>query len=231
MALKIYQKQSYQNIIYDHYIIRANNSPTGKFLACFVWSVYPTLVKRNVKTRDSVPPFPLSFCSHNNLTPFRVRGVHVIIFFYLGDCNNPLGMVNGNIHDSNIIADVASYQEDPTLFGAGRARLNSSSGYRADPKVLSQAIDEERTPFLLVHLPKEMVVSGIATQGLGQEWITKYTMYTADDAGPYKSIKVGRPYDSNPSPIYEVRTFFQTQVARPFTRLFSKNYVTEQNVN
>ena len=117
------------------------------------------------------------------------------------------------------------------MFGAGRARLTSSSGYRADPKVLSQLIDEERSPFLLVHLPKEMVVSGIATQGLGQEWITKYTMYTADDAGNYKSIKVRRPYDSSPSPIYEVRTSYQAQVARPFTRLFSKNYVSEQNVN
>lgn len=45
-----------------------------------------------------------------------------------------------------------------------------------------------------------MVVTGIATQGLGQEWITKYRMFAADDAGNYKSIEVRRPYDSDPSP-------------------------------
>lgn len=99
-------------------------------------------------------------------------------------------MANGDIPDGDIIAAVSGYQEDPTLFGARHARLNSPSGYRADPKALSQAIDQESSPFLLVNLPKEMVVTGIATQGLGQEWITKYTLYASDDAETYKSIKV-----------------------------------------
>ena len=138
--------------------------------------------------------------------PFRVRGTHVIMFFYLGDCSNPLGMANGDIPDSNISATVPGYRENPTLFEVRRARLNSLSGYRADPTALSDKIDQKLSPFLEVFLPKEMVVTGIATQGLGKEWITKYIMYAADDAGAYKSIKVRRPY--NPSPIYKVRNCF-----------------------
>ena len=147
-------------------------------------------------SKPEIPSLPASYPPALTITSlhFAFGGLHVIVFFYLGDCNNPLGMANGDIPDGNIIASVASYQEDPTLFGAPRARMQSSSGYRADPKVLSQAIDEERSPFLLVTLPKEMVVTGIATQGLGQEWITKYTLYAADDTGDYKSIKVRRRY-------------------------------------
>lgn len=109
-------------------------------------------------------------------------------------------MENGDIPDSSIFAPVTGYEEDLTLFGAHRARLNSSSGYRTDPKALSHARNQSLSIFLLVSLPKEMVVTGIATQGLGQEWITKYRMFAADDAGNYKSIEVRRPYDSDPSP-------------------------------
>lgn len=138
-------------------------------------------------------------------------------------------MANGDIPDDDIIAAVSGYQEDPTLFGPRHARLNSPSGYRADPKALSQAIDQERSPFLLVYLPKEMVVTGIATRGLGQEWITKYTLYASDYAEPYKSIKVRRPWDSNSSPIYQVRNSVQSHVA--ITRLFSEHYSIEQNIN
>ena len=112
------------------------------------------------------------------------------MFFYLGDCNNSLGMENGKIPDSNITATVTGHEDDPTLFAASRARLNSSSGYRADPKALNQASNQSRSPSLLVFLPEEMVVTGIATRGLGQEWITKYTMFAVDDAGAYTSIKV-----------------------------------------
>ena len=117
---------------------------------------------------------------------------------YVGDCNNPLGMENGDISDGDIIATVAGHADDPTLFGAHHARLNSWSGYRADPKALSQARNQTLSPSLLVILPNEMVVTGIATQGLGREWITKYRMFAGDDAGAYTSIKVRRPCDSIP---------------------------------
>lgn len=157
--------------------------------------------RRKKRQKREIPsPYPLFPCSPNHLTAFYVQGVHDIIFFYLGDCHNPLGMENGDIPDSSIFATVTGYEEDLTLFGAHRARLNSSSGYRTDPKALSHARNQSRSPFLSVSLPKEMVVTGIATQGLGQEWITKYRMFAADDAGNYKSIEVRRPYDSDPSP-------------------------------
>jgi len=88
-----------------------------------------------------------------------------MLFSYLGDCHNPLGMETGDIPDSFITATVPGYGGDLTLFGAHRARLNSASGYRADPKALSRARKESFSPTLLVKLPKEMVVTGIATQG------------------------------------------------------------------
>lgn len=110
-------------------------------------------------------------------------------------------MENGDIPDNDIIATLSSYENDSNdLFGAHRARLNSSSGYRADPTALNRALKQSFSPSLLVNLQKKMVVTGIATQGLGREWITKYRMFIADDAGTYTPIKVRRPYDSNPSP-------------------------------
>jgi len=116
-----------------------------------------------------------------------------MLFSYLGDCHNPLGMETGDIPDSFITATVPGYGGDLTLFGAHRARLNSASGYRADPKALSRARKESFSPTLLVKLPKEMVVTGIATQGLGREWITKYEMFASDDDGTFTAIEVRRP--------------------------------------
>lgn len=116
-----------------------------------------------------------------------------MLFCYLGDCYNPLGMENGDIPDGAIIATVSGYGDDPTLFGAHRARLNSTSGYRTDPKALSQARNQSFSPTFLVILPKEMVVTGIATQGLRREWITKYEMFAAADDGTYTSIEVKGP--------------------------------------
>lgn len=90
-------------------------------------------------------------------------------------------MENGDIPDSNLAATVNSYENNPTMFGAHRARLNSPSGYRADSSALSQ----NASPFILVQLPKEMIITGVATQGLGKEWVTKYRLLAADDGGAY----------------------------------------------
>ena len=87
-------------------------------------------------------------------------------------------MENGHIPDSNIVATVNSYQNSP-MFGAHRARLNSLSGYRADPSALSK----DRSAYIWVQLPKPMIIAAVATQGLEGEWVTKYEMFfTSDDA-------------------------------------------------
>ena len=97
-----------------------------------------------------------------------------IFVFYLANygCSNPLGMENGNIPDRNIVATTSSFGNNQEMFGAQRARLRSSSGYRADPLVVKQTSFH----FIRVTLPKEMIITGIATQGLGAEWVTKYQL-------------------------------------------------------
>ena len=152
--------------------------------------ICPFSKKKETPKREIPPPCRLFPCYPNNHTCILRSGGARYLFFNLGDCNNPLGMENGDIPDSKIIATVLSYEEDPTMFGAHRARLNSTSGYRADPNALIQARNQSLSPSILVILPKEMVVTGIATQGLGQEWITKYRMFADDGAGTYNSIKV-----------------------------------------
>lgn len=89
-------------------------------------------------------------------------------------------MENGDIPDSNLAATVNSYDNNPTMFGAHRARLNSPLGFRTDPSALNS-----QDPFILVELPKEMIVTGVATQGLGEEWVTSYNMIATDDNGAY----------------------------------------------
>ena len=109
-----------------------------------------------------------------------------MLFSYIGDCNNPLGMENGNIPDDNLAATVSSYEgNNSQMFGVHRARLKSSSGYRTHPSALSQ----DPSPFVVVELPREMIVTGIATQGLGREWVRKYTMFTADNSGALVSFR------------------------------------------
>lgn len=89
-------------------------------------------------------------------------------------------MENGQIPDSKIVATVRSYQNSP-MFGAHHARLNSLSGYRADPS----ALRKDPSPYISVQLWKEMIITGVATQGLGREWVTKYKMFFTSDDGTY----------------------------------------------
>ena len=89
-------------------------------------------------------------------------------------------MESGEIPNGNIVATTSSFGNDWEMFGAHRARLRSSSGFRSDPSTL------EQTPFhfITVKLPREMIVTGVATQGLGEEWVTKYTLMASQNGKP-----------------------------------------------
>ena len=103
-------------------------------------------------------------------------------------------MESGRIPNRNIIATTMSFGNNRERFGAHRARLRSLSGYRADPSARNQT-------FIEVKLPKEMIVTGIATQGLGGEWVTKYRLIAGQNAKDYVPFR-----DVNDTVLLKVRT-------------------------
>ena len=62
------------------------------------------------------------------------------------------------------------YQNNYALYGPGRARLNGTGGYRAQPKLNDSS--------LTVNFEQPMIITGVATQGyVGgnvQEWTKSY---------------------------------------------------------
>ena len=94
-------------------------------------------------------------------------------------------MESGNIPDLNIITSTNSFDNDREMFGAHRARLRSSSGFRADPSALEQISSH----FIEIELAEEIIVTGIATQGLGGEWVTEYTMMASQNGKDYVQFR------------------------------------------
>lgn len=83
-------------------------------------------------------------------------------------------MASGAIKNEQITAS-SVYNEEFSKFGAHRARLNLTRGYRADRK--------QSGGWIKVELEKQMVITGIATQGYGDprvpEWTEQYmVMYS-----------------------------------------------------
>lgn len=81
-------------------------------------------------------------------------------------------MEDGGVTNRSIVASTRSFGNNPETFGPQQARLRWSLGYRADPV----EVKETSFHFLMVKLPQEMVITGIAKQGLGKEWVTKYEL-------------------------------------------------------
>ena len=109
----------------------------------------------------------------------------------------------GQIPDSNIVASTSIVGNDREIFGAHRARLRSSSGYRADPS----AIKKGSFHAIRAKLPKEMIVTGIATQGLAGEWVTKYRLMAGQNDKDYVPFR-----DVNDTKIEKVKSCVYTCV-------------------
>ena len=107
--------------------------------------------------------------------------VSLAITHCVGNCDQPLGIADGRITDQQMTASSA-YNGDFATYGAHRARLALKShapGYRADPA----SFGENSKPWVTVDLGKNMIITGIATQGYGvelaQEWVKSYVvLYT-----------------------------------------------------
>lgn len=87
----------------------------------------------------------------------------------LTDCHKPLGLADGRINDTQITAN-SVYQNNYILYGPGRARLNGTGGYRAQPMLNDSS--------LTVNFEQPMIITGVATQGFFggniQEWTKSY---------------------------------------------------------
>ena len=96
----------------------------------------------------------------------------VFLLCLTDECLQALGISDGRIDDSQLIAS-SVYHNDFMRFGPQRARLNTTSGYRAEP---SKAFSS----WMRVDIGRIVVVTAIATQGYGDEktpeWVTSYTL-------------------------------------------------------
>ena len=93
----------------------------------------------------------------------------LIRIFLLTDCHKPLGLADGRINDTQITAH-SVYQNNCAFYGPGRARLNETGGYRAQPNLNDSS--------LTVNFEQPMIITGVATQGYFggniQEWTKAY---------------------------------------------------------
>ena len=117
----------------------------------------------------------------SSLYSCKLLSVLVILPSPTESCQKPLGIENGLISDEQLSA-FSSFNNDSSTYGVHRARLKISSwppGYRALKR------DHYITlPWIRIDLEKEMVVTGIATQGYGDssvaEWVTSFKLMYAD---------------------------------------------------
>lgn len=126
---------------------------------------------------------------------FKVEGIIRLLFFFYrksllqilslrDNCQEPLGLENGNVKDGQLAASSA-WSNDPKKFGAQRARLNLNrwpSGWTANAKDLS--------PWLQVNLNDPFIVTRVATQGYGgasDQWVESYRMSWKNGEGIWRN--------------------------------------------
>ncbi|KXJ20935.1 Coagulation factor VIII [Exaiptasia diaphana] len=100
-------------------------------------------------------------------------------------CHGPLGMQNRDIPDTSLLSGPA-YNNDNLNYGAHHARLMSPNGYRADVNALNDS-------WISVDFKREVVVTGIATQGYGnitaQEWVTQFVLLYSNGGDVLKPFR------------------------------------------
>lgn len=101
----------------------------------------------------------------------------VDFFLPTDKCSQPLGLSDGGIRDDQL-EETTAFNNDFYSFGAHRARLNLTSwppGYRANFEKPGTFLSLE------IKLGEKKVITGIATQGYGnetvQEWVTSYKLF------------------------------------------------------
>lgn len=120
-------------------------------------------------------------------------------------CNDPLGLQNGLITDSQILG-LNSYNDDNRNYGAKFARLKGKRGYRGKQ-------GKGKSAWITIDLRKPMIVTEISTQGYGDrsasEWVTKFQLFFATNSeGDYKYYKS----KSGAQMVSELRRIFHQRI-------------------
>lgn len=92
-------------------------------------------------------------------------------------------MGDNRINNSQVTGGFA-YNGDKENFGSQNARLHHPRGFRAEPKTFSPSANT-----IGIHFVEEKVVTAIATQGYGSEWVTSFNVFYTDSLGNQQSVK------------------------------------------
>ena len=76
------------------------------------------------------------------------------------------------------------YNGDKANFGSQNARLHHPRGFRAEPNSFLLSANT-----IGIHFPEEKVITAIATQGYGDEWVTSFNVFYTDSLGNQQSVK------------------------------------------
>ena len=92
-------------------------------------------------------------------------------------------MEDNRIRNSQVTGGFA-YDGDNANFGSQNARLHHPRGFRADPKMFPPSANT-----IGIHFAEERVITAIATQGYGGEWVTSFNVFYTDSLGDQQSVK------------------------------------------
>ncbi|XP_053166904.1 coagulation factor V isoform X2 [Hemicordylus capensis] len=149
--------------------------------------VYP-LLPGSFRTVEMKPPKAGIWLLDTEVGDYQEAGMQAPFTVIDEGCKLPMGLASGSIQDSQISAsDYTSYWE-PKL-----ARLNNSGKYNA----WSTVKKENEDPWIQVDLQREVVITGIQTQGARQSLSSLYTQKYA-----ISHSRNGRrwiPYRGNPT--------------------------------
>ena len=92
-------------------------------------------------------------------------------------------MEDNRINNSQITGGFA-YNSDKENYGSQNARLHHPRGFRAQPKTFPPSANT-----IGIHFVEEKVITAIATQGNGGEWVTSFNVFYTDSLGIQQSVK------------------------------------------
>lgn len=91
-------------------------------------------------------------------------------------------MEDNRINNSQVTGGFA-YNGDEENFGSQNARLHHARGFRAEPKTFPLS-----TNTIGIHFAEGKVITAIATQGYGGEWVTSFNVFYTDSLGNQQSV-------------------------------------------
>ncbi|XP_065679766.1 uncharacterized protein LOC100206447 isoform X1 [Hydra vulgaris] len=192
-----------------------------KHIICFLKSMYNTMY-------NSIEDLILfAFLNGMKLFTFTIAFNHWITTIR-SDCDEPLGMENGLIHDNQITASHWLYFETsknthyaPYL---GRLNYNKSSGGWC-----SADSETYKDQYIQIDLLKNKRISAVATQGKSKsnEYVEKYQIYYLRDDKEtsyrkYNESGVWKMFDGNLDSVNIVKNYFTRPIIARTIRLYPR---------